>query len=296
MWRRIRRAPSLVPTRSTSFRPPLRPQPRPIPVRKHLVSTVAERSSFILHDFDAPAQVVSCGAAQAAGGVLRLAPAQPRQVGASWYAERVSVAAGFTTDFRFLLSEQGGAADEYGCVGADGFAFVVQNAGIVVGKPGHGMGYDGIARSLAVEFDTCCNLSQERSYTTADVNPDGSAATGDHVSVQTRGLQPNSAFHAAASRGWTTRRMRLAEPWGGPRQVRVVYRPGGDGERPRIRVFLDGDHGIPVLEVPLGQRLEALLGLPDGRAWIGFTAATGAGWQNHDILSWSYLAHRGGSS
>jgi len=27
---------------------------------------------------------------------------------------------------------------------------------------------------------------------------------------------------------------------------------------------------------------------PEGRAWVGFTAATAEGWQNHDILSWSF--------
>ena len=27
---------------------------------------------------------------------------------------------------------------------------------------------------------------------------------------------------------------------------------------------------------------------PEGRAWVGFTAATAGGWQNHDILSWSF--------
>jgi len=26
----------------------------------------------------------------------------------------------------------------------------------------------------------------------------------------------------------------------------------------------------------------------EGRAWVGFTAATAGGWQNHDILSWSF--------
>ena len=27
---------------------------------------------------------------------------------------------------------------------------------------------------------------------------------------------------------------------------------------------------------------------PEGASWVGFTASTGAGWENHDILSWSF--------
>ena len=34
--------------------------------------------------------------------------------------------------------------------------------------------------------------------------------------------------------------------------------------------------------------LAELLELQHGQAWFGFTAATGGGWQNHDILNWQY--------
>ena len=41
-----------------------------------------------------------------------------------------------------------------------------------------------------------------------------------------------------------------------------------------------------MLTVPLD--LSSTLDLDGGRAWVGFTAATGGGWQNHDILNWEY--------
>ena len=39
--------------------------------------------------------------------------------------------------------------------------------------------------------------------------------------------------------------------------------------------------------------METVVGLSiatdqQGRAWVGFAASTGGGWQNHDILSWSF--------
>jgi len=30
------------------------------------------------------------------------------------------------------------------------------------------------------------------------------------------------------------------------------------------------------------------MNLDQGRAWVGFTAASGADWQNHDLISWTF--------
>jgi hypothetical protein len=35
-------------------------------------------------------------------------------------------------------------------------------------------------------------------------------------------------------------------------------------------------------------QLDNLLSLDDGTAWVGFTAATGADYEAHDILNWSF--------
>jgi hypothetical protein len=52
-----------------------------------------------------------------------------------------------------------------------------------------------------------------------------------------------------------------------------------------MRVFLD-DLTNPVLTISLD--LSSLLRLDNGSAWVGFTAGTGAAWENHDIVSWQF--------
>lgn len=53
-----------------------------------------------------------------------------------------------------------------------------------------------------------------------------------------------------------------------------------------LSVYLD-DMDTPVLTVSL--RLESSIELNHGRAWVGFTAATGENaWQTHEILSWRF--------
>jgi len=61
-------------------------------------------------------------------------------------------------------------------------------------------------------------------------------------------------------------------------QARIVYKP------PALSVFLDGSRA-PVLETVVDFSIATD---HEGSAWIGFTAATGFGYENHDILSWSF--------
>tara|TARA_B110000208_G_C11744366_1_gene421152 strand:- start:681 stop:1100 length:420 start_codon:yes stop_codon:yes gene_type:complete len=59
-----------------------------------------------------------------------------------------------------------------------------------------------------------------------------------------------------------------------------------------LSIFLD-DMTAPLLILPLN--LGALLDTKatDGRAWVGFTAATGdSHWQAHDIMEWEFASTR----
>src|SRR6202030_1085039 len=58
----------------------------------------------------------------------------------------------------------------------------------------------------------------------------------------------------------------------------IVFRP------PILAVYLD-DSRDPDLQAPVD--LSIVAGR-EGRAWVGFTASTGAGYENHDILNWSF--------
>jgi hypothetical protein len=196
---------------------------------------------------------------------LRLTADQEKQTGAAWPPAKQSVQGGFKATFQWQISRNRQRA------GADGFAFVVQNAsGLALGDGGAGIGYSGIANSLAVEFDTLQNLPEEFEGQLGDPND-------NHISVQSRGTLPNTA-DPTFSLGSTPAIPPLAD--GNVHTAKVVYVPG------TLTIFLD-DLTRPVLSVPVD--LGTTLSLDNGRAWIGFTAATGGRSQAHNILSFSFV-------
>lgn len=130
----------------------------------------------------------------------------------------------------------------------------------------------------------------------------------DHIELRSRGSLPNSASADDATLAPFAVAADLAN--GAEHIVKVAYLPHVDmkyfanfsatraatrfmidgGENRRLGLFLvffdDGiDADSPSIALPLN--LPELLDLPgDGRAYLGFTAATGSRWQKHDILSW----------
>lgn len=190
---------------------------------------------------------------------IRLTPAVVSQAGAAWYTkEKVPVVSGWETVFEFQISDTGSLG------GADGIAFVIQNDSVsALGAQGGSIGYRGITHSLAVEFDTYYN----QGWSDPDEN---------HISVQSNGINANSTDHTYSL--GVTSPLSIFEN-GNVYAVKINYVPG------TLNIFLDNN---PVLTVPVD--LGSLLGLPaDGKAWIGFTAATGAQYENQDILSWSFV-------
>jgi Bacterial lectin len=186
---------------------------------------------------------------------IRLAPAKLQGAGAAWFPEPVVVAEGFTADFRFSLS--GFVGD-----GGDGFAFVVQTTGpSALGEVGGELGYGGLARSLAVEFDTHFN------------NWPGQPDPNDnHISVHTNGSAANGGDHAL-SLGHTIAIPDLST--GQAHAVRIVYVPGN------LTVLLDEATVLRITGLDLGAELD----LEGGAAYVGFTASTGDTAQNTDLLS-----------
>ena len=70
-------------------------------------------------------------------------------------------------------------------------------------------------------------------------------------------------------------------------RVRVVY----DAAATELRIYVD-DLATPALTVDID--IAATLTLDAGAAWVGFTSATGGGFENHDVLDWSLCAGTGG--
>ncbi|RQM26538.1 hypothetical protein B5M09_009294 [Aphanomyces astaci] len=164
--------------------------------------------------------------------------------------------------------------------GGDGFAFVIQNeGGASIGRGGHEVGYGGIRNAVSVEFDTTYNAD------TADMYE-------NHVSIHTRGRsQPNSAHHAY-SLGATS------EPFA-PHFQASAYVSQFFAKTTGASAW--GSAGVGCLQVTVDDRtvlsvplhLDNTLDLTGGRAFVGFTAATGAvAWQAHDILSWQWESLR----
>lgn len=209
------------------------------------------------------------GEAQLADNRLRLTPAQNDAVGAAWFRRKQQVSAGFEVAFRFQLTDQGGLGP-----GADGFAFVLQNEGpnAMAGRGsaggfalGDGQGdrsKPGIPRSLAVFFD-------------AFQNEDARDPSDNYIAVCTNG--PMGKMKWPPNRLGMAKKLNIRMKDGAVHTARIEYRP------PVLSVSLDD--GPPVIQLPVDVRT-----VTDGAgaAYVGFTASTGGGFQNHDIFDWEF--------
>ncbi|KAE9142869.1 hypothetical protein PF001_g12264 [Phytophthora fragariae] len=223
--------------------------------------------------FDVTAPIGSSAAVAGCSGTF------PSEAGAAWYPRQMNVREGFSTNFSFRAANP--------------------STELALGSGGMALGYGGLQNALAVEFDTW-------------FNPELLDVYENHISVHVSGnggvVQPNHTY----SLGSTSNLPDLTED---THTVRIVYKPNLD-ERMLfdeaftastlagnffssgawrsgiglLAIYLD-DMNSPALTVPL--RIENTLELFHGRAWVGFTGATGANaWQTLDILSWDFHSLR----
>jgi hypothetical protein len=200
------------------------------------------------------------------------------QTGAAWLPDKEQVQNGFEATFDWQINRANPRR------GGDGFAFVVHNAdlplpGLALGGGGNGLGYSGIPNSLAVEFDTVQNPPADFGLgTKSDPND-------NHISVQTRGQEANSA-NTDFSLGFTTQ-AELPVPLFtvGRHTTKIVYKPGDQGNPGNIAIYLDNMER-PILNAYVN--LAELLSLDEGKAWVGLTAATGSRFQAHDIYTFTF--------
>ncbi len=226
----------------------------------NLVSTSTTSISISFPDFsDTTGLNLIRDASVANSNTLRLTPAASGKEGAVWYAaEKQFVALPWETTFAFNLNENSSGTSG----GSDGFTFAIQNSDpTYVAGGGHHLGYTSLANSLVIEFDTAQSLGDP---------------SGSHISVHTNGTGPNG-WEESLSLGSFNTLTPMDDATTHTAKIRYT-----NGE---LSVFLD-DLVNPVLVVPVD--LDSLLDLDQGRAWVGFTASTGGGYQNHDILNWSY--------
>jgi hypothetical protein len=194
------------------------------------------------------------------GRVLRLASSSSNDRGSAFTTSRINVANGFSTTFSFRISSPGGTTDNTGDRGADGLAFVLQRTGATaLGASGEGLGYQGIAKSAAFEFDTFRN-------------PNRGDPSSNHVGFNTGGSITSVAtahvptdFDNGAK--WTA--------WVDYNGATLELRLSTNGLRP----------ATPTLtrKVDLEDTLDG------DTAHVGFTAGTGLATGVHDLLSWALL-------
>jgi hypothetical protein len=199
------------------------------------------------------------------GSVLWLTPAQQSQAGSVFTTNSVAFNStySFSTFFQFQMTDPG----YYGA--SDGMTFTLQTeSATALGANGGNLGYAGITPSVAVEFDTWQN--------SFDIN-------ANHLAVLTNGqmndldpktpygvtnCQPSTGVFGCMSNG---------DIW----SVWIDY----DGTALHVAIA-DKSTTRPadLLNYPVD--IPSILG--QSSAFIGFTAGTGAGYQNHVIANWYF--------
>jgi hypothetical protein len=230
-----------------------------------LLLTASASGQLLYQSFPQQQGFTLTGAAHLQAGAIVLSPAWvTAPAGAVWFDDKQDMTRSWTCTFVFSIDSIGGQLDRDSVPGGDGIAFVIQNDyPRALGWSGGGIGYGGILNSLAVEFDTYANDE----YGVDD-------PSSNHVSVQTRGRLSNSYRHTF-SRGQSSDIPELSGV--GPVAATVRY----DATRGTLSVAFGCQS--PVLYA--AARLDSLLSLTNGRAWIGFAAASQSAYQNHRLHS-----------
>lgn len=234
-------------------------------------------------DFGSTAGLTLVGNAAAAvtgdGNVLRLTPAAGSQSGAAYSTTAITLGsnATFSTMFKFRFTGAGGWDP------ADGITFVLAAAPTGLGSGGVGMGYAGVPNSVAIEFDTYNNAGYGLG------NNDGNSS--NHVSIDANGVLANASLRNVYDNP------SCGFPNGNPPQNdHNVFGCMSNGHVWSVNIGYDGSALSLSLQDGAGPAFVAFSGVPidiasylgTNQAYVGFTSGTGAGWENHDILSWQF--------
>jgi hypothetical protein len=205
------------------------------------------------------------------GPTLQLTNGGGSETVSAWSPAAITVSSAFTTTFQFQISPASSGPNSI----ADGFAFVIQGASTgtaTMGTTTAGMyiGYAGIPNSLAVEFDTYQNGQYD--------DP-----ASPHIAIQSLGSSKNTPDHTPTTG---------ATLGGGP-----VLATFADGKSHTATITYDGNVTLQVqldstaiVTATLPYPISTFLGLTGSTAYVGFTAATGAGSETSVITSWNWAS------
>ena len=184
------------------------------------------------------------------------------QSSSAFLKERFKIAqnASFSTYFQFRITEPMGWTDGDNIQGADGIAFVIQTQAASIGGSGGGIGYAGINKSLAIEFDTWNNGSSDRN----NGNHIGININGDTNSVTLQEL-PTPFNNGNVWHCWID--------FDGVKKLLEV-RISDQASRPAKALLTHSLQLLPILQQP--------------DVFIGFSSGTGSAGNVHDILAWQF--------
>ncbi len=191
------------------------------------------------------AQYVLNGDATQSGNCFTLTPNVTWKSGSVWYLDKVDIGEGFEIYYDIFL----GCTD---AMGADGIAFVLQQVSTSVGSQGEGIGYQGIAPSLAVEFDTHQNFNR-------------SDPANDHLAIMRDGIVNHSTPNNLA----------------GPTSILATSQNAEDCQWHELKITWDADQMSLKVFVDCNLRLNYQADIindifnGDSEAFWGFTSATG---------------------
>ncbi len=185
------------------------------------------------------------------GNCYRLTEALQGQAGSVWFQNKITLASDFTIESTVNL----GNVDS---PGADGLAFVLQPVCNGIGGAGGGIGYFGIAPSLAVELDT---------YQNTDRND----PPEDHIGLMANGIVNHVLGGANVLQGYAI--LPNLED-GADRTFKIQW----IASTQNLKVTLAGNLLIDYT----GDIVTNLFGGNQNVFW-GFTAATGAEYNNHKV-------------
>lgn len=178
------------------------------------------------------------------------------QSGSAFLTNSISLAsdASFSSYFEFQFTNQGSG-------GADGIVFTVQTVANTAGGGGGGIGYDGLQKSVGVEFDNWNNGSCDGNNDNhAGIDIAGNTCSVVRADTLPAVLDSGSIFHA----------------W-------VDY--NGSTDTLEVRLALNDTRPIAAL-MSYNVDLVSVLGTTD--AFVGFTSGTGAATADHDIRRWVF--------
>ncbi|HEY1931641.1 MAG TPA: PEP-CTERM sorting domain-containing protein [Acetobacteraceae bacterium] len=228
--------------------------------------------------FTSSAGLTLVGSAAISANQLALTDGNGGETGAAYSTSTVTLGGSdtFSTTFQFQISQAGGTAP------ADGFTFVLAAGSSGLGSSGQGLGYQGVPNSVAVEFDTYDNGSDDGdSSNHVAIDIDGHVTDGSSDSDQDLANvygQQTCDFGSSPNNYNRPGCLSNGDVW----TVTIGY----SGSALSVQMSDPAESGPDTVIASYPIDLDSILGTDT--AYVGFTAGDASGYEQHAILNWQF--------